>query len=111
MNKYQRAKSKKIKKLVRWYRPFGYKITYKEAKRINRKVDTITARIQSMPTRWAGAAMIHEHRDHCDGLSVGFIAIDESTPIEETPALWSKVNPHLAFETRHLGKWNFKEET
>ena len=124
MNKYQRAKSRKVKKIIRWYHCYGYKITYKEAKRIERTTNRIISRIKSIPAKLAkgrkrlaynmlhvGSPMIHEHRDHCDGFSAGFITIDESTPIEETPALWPKENPNLGFETRRLGKFYFKEET
>ena len=136
MNKYQRAKSKAIKRYIRIARAQGVDISCRQAKRIDRKVKHFAVNVASLPKnliKW-GKRLRYQARvlrpsvkqcdssvctrtdyidewPNADGYSPSLLVIDESTPIEETPALWPKENPHLEFETRRLGKFHFEEET
>ena len=92
MNKYQRAKSRRIKHYIRMAkRNRNIDISYKEAKR-----------------GFKYYSLIHDARIlpvSC-GYSSSIFIIDE-TPIETEHAQWSKENP---FVTRYLGKPYKKEE-
>lgn len=118
MNKFQRAKSKRIKKLQREMPG----ISYKKAKRLDRKVMHGAKRLGRMVARISRGcrAFCHEisavaeslarlretlterklseDRPECTFLGTNYIFLDESTPMETTPALWPKENPYLKKE-------------
>lgn len=118
MNKYQRAKSKRIKKLQREMPG----ISYKKAKRLDRKIMHNAKRLAAEVTRLGRGCRtfgreisavaeslallrealtkqkLSEDKPKCTFRRTNYIFLDESTPMEATPALWPKENPHMKKE-------------
>ncbi len=118
MNKYQRAKSKRIKKLQREMPG----ISYKKAKRLDRKIMRNAKRLAHKVARISSGLLTfgHEISAVTESLArlkqvlteqklsedkpkhtfrrTNYIFLDESTPMEATPALWPKENPHMKKE-------------
>lgn len=125
VNKHQRAKSKRIKKLQREMRLSSYK----EAKRIDRRMMRGAKRLRKEVTHalnWMRRGFLKfgceisaiaeslallrqssierklsESKPKLDGLGTDYVFIDESTPFEGAPALWPKENPYLKKEDIH----------
>jgi hypothetical protein len=101
MNKHQRAKSKVIKMYIRVARKQGVNLSYKQAKRISRRVTrkfikplcNMTRNLTKWGKRfrWETAVAADSMRQF--GLTAHTYLVDE------TP-----------FETRYLGKWNLPKE-
>lgn len=121
MNKFQRAKSKRIKKLQREMPD----ISYKKAKRLDRKIMRNAKRLAAQVARLGRGLLIFglgissvaeslaslrealterklsEDKPKLTFRGTNYIFLDESTPMEATPALWPKENPHIPKEVAH----------
>ena len=114
MNKFQRAKSKRIKKLQREMPG----ISYKKAKRLDRTVMRNVKRLgRSCRTLGLGISAVaeslvslrealteqklSEDKPKRTFRRTNYIFLDESTLMETTPALWPKENPHIPKEVHH----------
>lgn len=117
MNKHQRAKSRAIKMYIRVARKQGVNLSYKQAKRIRRRVTRKFIRplcnmVQNL-IKW-GKRLRYEAIVASDsmrqfGMTAHTYLIDE-TLMKDTSDMWPKENPH--FSKKYLGKWNLpKEET
>lgn len=121
MNKYQRAKSKRIKKLQREMPG----ISYKKAKRLDRKIMRNAKRLAAQVARISRGVLtfgreisavaeslaslrkalteqkLSEDKPKRTFRRTEYIFLDESTFMEATPALWPKENPHIPKEVPH----------
>lgn len=107
MNKHQRAKSRVIKMYILVARKQGVTLSYKQAKRISRRVTRkfikpICNMMRNL-TKW-GKRLRYETTVAADsmrqfGLTAHTYLIDETPPRE---------NPE--FEKKYLGKWNLSNE-
>lgn len=92
MNKYQRAKSQKVKTYIKLAEIFTRRRpSYKEGKRAVRAYERFVKSWKS--------PVSFERRQL--GYHADILILDESTPFEETPALWPKENPYLKREDIH----------
>ena len=101
MNKYQKTRSRAIKRIMRAVNQEGGSYSYIQTKRNIRKLSRMISRVWTI-VKHATYPVCNELR----GLSAHTYIIDE-TPIVSKPAQWPKDNP---FVTRHMGKFNVKEE-
>lgn len=121
MNKYQRAKSKRIKKLQREMPG----ISYKKAKRLDRKIMRNAKRLAAQVARIGSGLLTFGHEISAVAESLAslrkalteqklsedkpkltfrrtnYIFLDETAFTEETSALWPKENPHIPKEVAH----------
>lgn len=121
MNKFQRAKSKRIKKLQREMPG----ISYKKAKRLDRTIMRNAKRLAAQVTRISSGLLtfgreisavaeslarlrdalteqkLSEDKPKLTFRRTDYIFLDEFTPMEATPALWPKENPHIPKEVHH----------
>ena len=120
MNKYQRAKSKRIKKLQREMPG----ISYKKAKRLDRTIMRNAKRLAHKVARlssgllplgheisavaeslaWLRNALterkLSEDKPKLTFRRTNYIFLDETAFAEETPVCWPKENPHIPKEVR-----------
>lgn len=124
MNKYQRAKSKRIKKLQREMRLSSYK----KAKRIDRRMMRGAKRLRkdvvyalnrmgrgfrkfgrevsaiaeslALLKQAEVERKLSKSKPSLDGFRTDYVFIDE-TPIEDTADMWPKENPYLKKEDIH----------
>lgn len=121
MNKYQRAKSKRIKKLQREMPGISYKkakrldrTIMRNAKRLAHKVALLSRGVRKFGLEISAVAeslaslrkalterKLSEDKPKRTFRRTNYIFLDESTPMEATPALWPKENPHIPKEVPH----------
>lgn len=113
MNKYQRKRSKRIKKWMNILNAKGYNVTYKQTRRRMRTLDREfnkwirVWRYGTAPVCREVCGILSGINPRQNGLNASIYIIDE-TPIKGKPEMWPKDNP---FMVRYLGKPWKKEES